>query len=59
MGLQPKMMSIDQWSEAIITTRHNDGLGDVSHGLNMHSLLKLIKVDILIYLKIRTDTRFR
>ena len=43
VGLQPKMMSIDQWSEAIITTRHNDGLGDDDQWIKYAQLAQAYK----------------
>ena len=43
VGLQPKMMSIEQWSEAIITNRHNDGLGDDDQWIKYAQLAQAYK----------------
>lgn len=43
VGLQPEMMSIDQWSDAIITTRRNDGLGDDDQWIRYAKLAQAYK----------------
>lgn len=43
IGLQPQMMGIDQWSDAIITTRTNDGYGADDQWIRYARLAKAYK----------------
>lgn len=43
VGLQPKMMSIDQWSDAIIAARTNDGKGADDQWIQYAKLAKAYK----------------
>lgn len=43
VGLQPRLMSLDEWADGVIQTRRNDGLGDDDQWIRYATMAKQLK----------------